>query len=713
MALNEKLAGQQWQRYCYVRDSGHLNFIEKANRCEDFFAGNHWDPSDRAACREGRRPSLTINKVLGTLSSILGEQIDLRSEIAFRAQYGAPSGNSDILNKVFKYISNCNQLDTVRSEVFADGAITSRGYYDVRMNFDKSVTGNIIIEQLNPKNVIPDPDASEYDPDSWNEVFYVKWLTANDIAYLYNTKDAEELRVKGASSWAYGYDSVDTMRDRFSGNSILGHAVSEVDAGVSRLIRVIERQYRKLDKMQYFIHVKTGERKEIPHTWKQDRINALLEAMGGQLVVDSHIGERIRWTVTADNYVLHDEWSPYKHFTIVPYFPYFRYGRTVGLVENLIDPQELLNKTTSSELHVVTTSANSGWKIKAGSLTNMTPDELEENGAKSGLVLELDDIGNAEKILPNQIPQGLSELSRKGENYIKAVSMRGDAQTGMARADVSADQIDAQNAHGDTGLRKPLENLNRTDWLLARNILDLVQDYYTDPRIMTITHNDLTGETTDVSINWPDPSTGELMNDLSMGEYDFTVVSQKARQTMDESQMAQAVMLKKELGVAIPDEFLIENSNLINKSAMVKAIKEAASSQEALMRKQMEIMGQQLTLAELKAKTSKEESSALLNRSKAAHTLAQTQTETRGDPTGQMEAEAEINLKERQHQQDMAHDSQKHEQEMQIEREKHAHEVKMKEKESEDKRLLARAQAIQAMRTPAAPAGGDAKPKKE
>lgn len=701
MALNTTLAQEVWLRYSYVRDTGHLLFVDKARKCEEYFAGIQWDQNVLNELREQRRPGLTINKVLGTLSNIMGEQIDLRTEIAFKARYGAPSGSADILTKTFRYISDKNQLNWVRSELFADGAITSRGYVDIRMNFDRNVTGDVEISNLNPRNVMPDPDAAEYDPDKWNDVLVTKWLTADDIEYMYNKEDADALRARSSSSWAYGYDSIDKLRDRFAGTGPIGLYLSNDIKSVGRIVRVIERQYRKLDKTKYFINVKTGDRQEIPHLWDDNRISKTVEEAQRLLVVDEHIGHRIRWTVVADDFVLHDDWSPYKHFTVVPYFPYFRYGRTIGLVENLLDPQDLLNKTTSQELHVVNTTANSGWIIRKNVLFNMTLDELEQYGAKSGLVLEVDGSPDTDvkKISPNQIPQGLSELSRKGENYIKAVSMRGDAQTGMARADVSAAQIDAQNVHGDVGMNKPMDNLARTDFFIARNIQDLVQEYYTDPRIMNITHNDMTGEQETISINWPDPNSGEIQNDMTLGEFDITVVNQSVKQTLEQSQFEQAAYMKEKLGVQIPDEMLVENSNLINKTGLVKALREQAQGPEAMAKKQMEVMGLQLQLANLKADVAREEADAVLKRAKAAHTLAQTQEIAGADPT----KDKEMELAQAKHDQEMQQNQQKHDQEMAMEREKHAMKLKADEQKAKDDSMLKRAQGLMAVKQAAQP----------
>ena len=703
MPLNPGIARQQWLRYTYMRDTGHLLYVAKAQKCEEFFAGLQWDPTDLAALREERRPAITINKVLSTMSSIMGEQIDLRSEIMFKPKSGAPDGMADVLTKTFRYISDQNQLNWVRSNVFADGGITSRGFYDVRMDFSKNQAGDVVITNLNPKNVIPDPDANEYDPDTWNDVMVTKWLTADDIAMLYNAEDAEALRQRSSSTWAYGFDSIDRMRDRFAGTGPIGLYVTEDIKDVARIIRIVERQHKQMAKLTYLVNPKTGDKAQVPHAWDRNQTADMAQKSG--LIATDEVGHRIRWTVTADDYVLHDDWSPYKHLTIVPYFPYFRYGRTIGLVENLIDPQELLNKTTSQELHVINTTANSGWKIKKGSLQNMTMDELEQFGSKTGLILELENTDDAEKISANSIPQGLDRLSSKAESYIKSVSSRGDAQMGMSRADVSADALEANNVANELTMRSAIDNLERSDFMLARNVQALVQEFYTDARIMSITHSDLTGEQEEIQINYPDPETGEIMNDVTMGEYTVTVTSQRARRTLEESQFRQAVELRKE-GIMIPDEFIIENSNLSNRGAIVKAMKAAAESDIAKFQEQAKVMATKLELANLKAEAAKVEADAILKRAKAAHTVAQTQTEAAGEPGAEQAAEQEQQLALQKHQGGMQMKQQVHEQDLQHQREKHQMEQETRRMEAVEKQRMMRAQAIAASRAkPPAEAG--------
>lgn len=687
MPQNNEVARSQWLRYVYARDTGHIAYLRKAVRCEDFVAGEQWLEEDRMALRAAKRPALTINKTLITLASIVGEQIETRNEIAFRPRSGAAALDAELHTKVFRHIGDSNQLDWVRTAVFSDGAVTSRGYYDVRLDFSKNLAGDVAITQLNPRNVLPDPDASDLDPDKWNDVIVTSWMTADDIEILYNKPDADALRHRADSAWAYGYDSIDMGKDRFGSSFAADANISEEMRPMLRNLRVIERQHRVLKKQKMFVDVRNGMKRDVPETWTAAQVQQML-AENPHLIVITEVAKRIRWTVTCDDFVLHDEWSPYKHFTVVPYFPVFRYGRTVGLIEGLLDPQELLNKTISQELHVVNTMANSGWKVRHGAIMNMTMEELEEVGAKTGLVLEIqgDPDKDVVKIMPNAIPTGLDRISFKAENFIKSISGRGDSVMGLDRADVSGDAIAEKKQSSDVPLRPALDNLVRTDWLMARNVLDIVQQYYTDPRILNITHDDITGEVVEVSINQPRPGTGEVMNDLSLGEFNIVVVSQQAKRTLEESQFQQGIAMR-ELGIAIPDRFLIQNSNLIDKDKIVKAMDEAAKSEAAVVAEQAKVIGTKLELANLKAEVSETEARATLARAKSADTLAKATKEAAN-------VDSEQAIEASRHAQEMQHMREKAALELQIAREKAAMEAQVRAAEAREKMRQAKLDTV-------------------
>ena len=642
MPVDAQLATEQWMRYQYVRDRGHLQFLEKAHQCEEFFAGNQWSQADMTSLRLQRRPALTINKILSTLSTVFGVQIENRAEILFKPSYGSPAETAEALNKVWMQIAQNNQLQWVRSELFADGCIRGRGFLDTRLDFSDSLQGEVRITNLNSKNVVIDPDAEEYDPDSWSDVHVTKWLTPQDIAILYSKGDADILKNRDGSAYPYGYDSVERVRDRFGGNQLLAGYYGILDQhNVRRNVRVLERQYRRLDKAEHFVNVRTGDLRQVPSEWDRDRIAFYLQNAGPDVSVVKKLVRRIRWTVTADNLVLHDDWSPYKHFTVVPYFPIFRYGKTVGLVENLIGSQELLNKTSSQELHVVNTTANSGWKLKTGALKNMSVEELEMKGAQTGLVLELDDVAAAEKIQPNATPQGLDRISYKAEEHIKGISGVSDSMQGFDREDVAAKAIQTKRSAGATNMGKPLDNLARTDWILARNVLDMVQAHYIEERLFTITHNDPAKELETVAVNQWDEGEQRIVNDLTVGEYSITVTSQPYRESLEDSQFDQALAMR-ERGIAIPDSVLVENSRLLRKQEIIKAMEGDKDSPEAQQRAQLELRALEAEVATAEAEAMSKKADAELKMAKAQEALVSAQNGAGGESPEAKMAEIEM-----------------------------------------------------------------------
>jgi hypothetical protein len=643
-----------------------LTFIEKADKCEHFTTGDQWRIDDLNSLAIQRRPALTINKILSTLSTILGEQINNRAEILFRPANGvADSGVAEALTKVWMQIAQNNQMPWVRSELFADGLIRSRGFVDMRLDFTDSMQGEIRIENLNSKNVVIDPDAEEYDPDKWMDVITTKWMTPQDIATLYSQEDADYLRDKDGSSFMYGYDSIDRVRDRFGGLQPLAGYYSTVEPhGLRRNIRVLDRQYRRLDKQLHFVDVKTGDMRPVPVSWDRNKIADFLSKSNGNLSTMKKLVKRIRWTVVADNVVLHDDWSPYKHFTVVPYFPFFRYGLTVGVVENLLGPQELLNKVSSQELHVVNTTANSGWKIRAGALKNMSIEELEQKGASSGLVLELDDTAAAEKITPNATPQGLDRISYKAEEHIKTISAVSDSMQGFDREDVAAKAIAYKTQRGAASMSKIMDNLERSDWLLARNALDIVQEYYTEERMITITHSDASHDSEQITVNQYDDETGEILNDLTLGEYSIIVTSTPARASMEDSQFEQAMAMR-EQGVQIPDSFIIESSRLLRKADILKAMEGDKDSAEAKAAAALKQRSDEAQVAKLEAEVADKQADAKLRMAKVEKEIAdadsvnaETQAGTSGAPDQQAQQAADMQEREFGLKQD-AHEHQK------------------------------------------------------
>ncbi|CAN7703841.1 genomic island protein [Acidovorax sp. LjRoot66] len=565
-----QIASDNWKRYEYGKDKGHIDYLPHAARCEDMYlgGGRQFTAEARAQLHTERRAAYEFNGIMPAVNTALGYQIHNRMDIAFKPRGGdADLDRATILSKVSMQVADQSNLRWHETQVFSDGLIQQRGYFDVRMDFDSNIKGEIRVSTLDPLDVIPDPDAKNYDPDKWGDVIVTRWLTLDEIEQLWGKaarKLAEESNDAGPD---FGEMDDEVPRNKFGTRSNMGHdACAKKEDGLQRY-RVIDRQRFVYEKTDCIVWPGTGDVKA------EDLMAAdsIADALANGAVRARRMRKRIKWTVTTSTAVLHDTFSPYEHFTVVPYFAYFRRGKTVGMVDNAIDPQDALNKAISQYLHIISTTANSGWTVEEGSLTNMTTKELETNGARSGLVLEYKKGSRApDKILPNQVPTGVAQIIDRADKALKDVTVP-DAMRGVHTQEASGIAIQSDQFASQQQLAVPLDNLAYTRQMLATRILKLVQTYYDTHRIFRITETDPnTGKpaTKVLEINRFDPATGTYINDVTIGTYDVVISEQPMQVTFQNSQFKQAMEMR-QAGVAIPDPAIIRYSNLADKADML------------------------------------------------------------------------------------------------------------------------------------------------
>ncbi len=626
---DREIARLNWLHYARARDSGHLKYVEDAQQFDRFYLGDQWDRDLQKQLDAEGKPTLTLNVTMSAVNAALGEHGAQKADIIAKPRLDATEETAQVMTHVIDQILDNNKYQAVEQLAFADGLIQDRGFFDVRMDFEDNILGEVRIKALDPVDVLIDPDAKEYDPATWNEVIYTRWHTVEEIGVLYGKDKAELLMSLARGGMTLGYDSVrlDVKESRF-GDTQYPIYITDDYQSVVRNVRVIERQSRVLTKVTQFVDLQTGDTREVPPEWPKERVQAVAQQYG--LGVRKAFARKIRWTVTADWVVLSDDWSPYDRFTIVPYFPAFRRGKSSGMVRQLVSPQEQLNKVESQTLHVVNTTANSGWVMEEGSLANMTAQELEDRGAETGLVLEVrKGRESPQKIQPNSIPTGLDRIGTKAVNFVREISGVQSLMGIMPGSDVSGVALEQTQGRALTLLQVAFDNLNFSRALVAQAIIALVQRFYNEPRILRVTdwRNPEQPEV-EVGINQITP-TGEILNNLQLGEYEVIVSSAPARDGIQETQFAETVQLR-QAGVQIPDEYIIRASHLAHKNEIADVVKRlqgrgdpsTEESQMAAFQANLQMQLLQSQLEELQAKIQKIGSEAVLNQAKAETLVA-------------------------------------------------------------------------------------------
>ena len=581
-------AKQNWDRYQYALGRGHDDYVFRAARLEGFYlggdidsqgvltGGGQWTEADLAILHEQGRPAYEFNEIRPSINSAIGYQIHNRMDITFRpAGSGADQQLADIRSRLAMFICEQEQFHYKETQVFSDGVIEQRGYFNIRVKFDKNTQGDAAIEVLDPRDVIPDPDAKSYSPDDWADVVIARWMTLDEVEEWYGKAKRNAVEDSRPYDRDFGEDDESGQRNKFGLDEISLNGWMDI-AGAQR-VRVIDRQQFRYSMTRVAIHP-TGDVQAIENA--KDDVIADLVAMGCMLT--KRMTKRVYWTVSTKDVVLFADWSPLPWFTVLPYYPYFRRGKTRGMVDIATGPQQVLNKALSQNIHIVNSTANSGWIVEENSLTNMDTEELEDVGAQTGLVLEHRQ-GSKEpsKIQPNNVPQGIDRLIERALNTIKEVTVP-EAMRGSEGAEVSGVAIQSKQFASQQQLAVVLDNLALTRNLLARRLDWLIANYYDAERVIRITDTDATtgkDGTQEIVINQPD-GMGGYTNDMTVGRYDVVVAEVPMQITYENSQFTQALEIRK-AGIAVPDWAVIKHSNLSDKQEILSEMRQPQANPEA------------------------------------------------------------------------------------------------------------------------------------
>lgn len=577
--------------------AAHRAWQEIGKLCTDFIEGKQWSDADKAKLEaEGRAP-ITLNKINPLRRLLVGYFRQNGYDIRYLPGAYGNDESARAITHTSKQISEKNQTAWNEADVFNDGLTTGRGYFDVRIDFTDNIFGEIKETVLDPFSVYPDPEGSAYDPETWNFVQISRWLSWEDVQSTFGLGAAEMVDTMGQASSRLGMPQAGSggeeihpdrwfalngyMTSESNNFAYLGNRINGPYDWIDRkrkMIRVVECQHRVTDSWIHFVDPKTGGRQVVPEGWSRERIQRAIEYwafQGVELQIIKGPRKRIRHTFSAADIVLFDDWLLDKTFTVIPYFPYFRRGKTRGFAEDLLDPQREINKRRSSFLHIVTTMANSGWHVEEGAMTEESEQQLEEEGSRPGIILKHKQGRNKpERIQPALPPTAVEHAEKFATNDIKEISGINDSAMGNLDRVQSGRAIISRQRQAIVGAEEYFHNFARTRWLNARKRLELVQLYYTEERLIRVRGEDATAQPVDMFINQQTPE-GRLVNNVAVGDYSIAIDEAPASSTFEDAEFDDMVTMVKDLGVPIPPDIIVDASNVGRKREIVDRLRMA------------------------------------------------------------------------------------------------------------------------------------------
>jgi hypothetical protein len=504
---------------------------EKMVQCFQYREGDQWTAAELASLAERHQPDTVNNQVAVVVNKLVGDVVNQRVRLGYRGRNAKlDESEANLLSDIFLFIKQSNDLEFEERDMADDGFTCGMGVLDVDVTFDDIANPFIKIRHEDPLIVFPDPDSRSYD---WNEdakfVARANWQKLEDVAEQYPQAELELNGVMGAAQ-AVGEDSGSGQLatvDQFKGEKY-------VDKNNER-IRVIQVQYKKKEREQLCIFgdgtsVKFQDKKEIWARVKQAKANK------EEYRIIDRLSHRICVGVYAGGILLEHKETDSKYFSLVPYFAYRRKtGEPYSLITLALSMQDAINKRESKALHLLTMN-----QVMAEKSSYDDKDTVQSEVAKADGFIELRDgaLSQQRFVIQKNLDLAQSQFAmhqRATEDLYKIVGVdpKAGQQTGEIRSGAG---LQRKYSEASKTVATLFDNIRRTRKILARVVLDRVQEYYTPNTTMLITDG-TDGDGHEIGI------TADMLTKIKNTSYDVIVDELEDTDTANQQQISEIMQI--------------------------------------------------------------------------------------------------------------------------------------------------------------------------
>ncbi len=562
----------------------------------DFHDGLQWRDEDAQVLRERGQAPLVFNAIAQHIRWILGTERRTRVDFKVFGREKEDEKPAQTKTKLLKYTDDVNHATFSRSMAFADAVKVGVGWMETGIRSDP--TEEPLFDRWESwRNMWNDPLAKEPDNSDSRFLFRAKWVD-EDVAMAMFQDRAEVIRQSSVSHQLFSFSEDDDLG--FTG---LYHAFSpgsttiqsgramfndSFHIGIRRKrVRLIECWYKLPENVSM---LKT----RISPLMNPIFSNQLLRMNGDEvrgtpppsvqsLIDDGHasvydaIKMKVRVAIFANKGMLQDMESPYRHdrfaFTPIWAFKRDRDGQPYGVIRNMRDPQEDLNKRRSKALWILSTN-----RVIADEDAVEDWDEVEEQVARPDGIIKKARGSDFEIQTDTGLAKEHVALMVQDMQFLENTSGVTEENRGEVTNASSGRAINLRQTQGSVVTADLFDNLRFAIQLHGEKKLSLIEQYYTEPKIFRITGD--RGQQEFQSLNMPGQDADgniEIINDITRSKADFVVDTQNFNETvrlaMFESMMNLMGTLESDVQLALLD-MVIDLSDHPNRAEMVRRIRE-------------------------------------------------------------------------------------------------------------------------------------------
>jgi len=520
-----------------------------------------------------RRRQFNFNRIKRVINMISGHQRRNRKSTIVIPVENGDAETADQFTKIFMWIAQQEGLLETLSDSFHGSLVTGMNLLQVWVDYRSDpISGNIRVDNCSYNSFLIDPFFRKQDLSDCNAIWKRSFLTKRECIALLPAYEELILGMTG-----------NTNRDgKFQ------FMPENYNYGMKNLLTYDEYYYRDYRKQKMLADTQTGETIEWKNT-DEERLKLFLHTYPTVTVIEQEI-PTVKVAIVVQGKVIYDGPNPmgidtYPFVPVMAYYnpqmPYFPW-RIQGVVRGLRDAQYLYNRRKIIELDIFESQINSGWKYKENALVN--PKDIFLSGQGRGLALKEEaQMTDVEQIIPPQVPPSMIQLSESLANEIQQISGVNEELLGAAVDDKAGILSMLRQGAGLTTLQGLFDQLDRSQKLLGKVILEVVQNNFTPGKVKRILEQEPT----------------QQFYNKAFGKYDAGIEEGLNTTTQRQMQFVQLLQLK-ETGIPIPDDVLLEACTVQDRKKLMESIKNARDKQEQIQQAQVQIqMQEQAARAEL------------------------------------------------------------------------------------------------------------------
>lgn len=547
-----------------------------------FVAGDQWDAKDRMTLEAANRPVLVFNEVLPQVDLVSGMM--RQTPLGYRA---FPRGGEDaalaiISTACLTYAMERTQGQQALFRGYDDGIITGRGWWEIGMDTDYTadLQGDVYLGRVRPTAIVEDPGGERLDRQDCEFIAKAAWFHESaakrrwpDHAAAFQAGDwLRTGRSSPIEGWSADkqqiYVDAATQQVRIL---FIWYKVPATRHVVSDVVRGESQEFATSHEVEAFLR-----QARVTHTPEFGGFAARYKTVD----IKTH---SLRVATMSGWQLLDDQPHPIAGARKFPFVPMLTHNYTdepFGLVENIKDPQREINKRRSTFLHIMMTTANSGWKVRRDSMTRKQIKDLERHGADQGVVLEF--MGNVppQEIQAKAMPNSFMEYDNSMSNSIrKTTSINAELSGQTTQQTISGTAITARQRGGLVGLQGMVDAFAFARTEIGHHLLQWIQAFYDEHKIRRILGDLLAQGDPSLMPGSPEEMQALMANEqaiamftrMKQAELDLVLVPDATPPSIRAAQY-QDLMDLLQKGFPIPPEVILDASDAPKKEMIRRAI---------------------------------------------------------------------------------------------------------------------------------------------